>query len=431
MNRKPFKLPDDFLLGTATAASQIEGISRDTNWYTWAEQGNISDGTFPVPANDHWNRLEEDTELLAGLRVDTHRLSLEWARIEPEPGEFDAAAMDHYRKEIGMLRDRGIVPLVTLHHFSNPVWFEKSGGWAGEEAADTFLRFAAHAAEGLSDLVSDWVTINEPNVYMILGHLSGIFPPGHKSLKEFLKGSRNMIMAHNQCYDLIHEKGAGKSDPKVGASHHVRLFDPASSGPLNRGVSRIYHRLGQDMYIRGMTEGRLVFPLGSGKPWGDGFRSDFLGLNYYTRDVLAFKFSAETLFTDLRNSKEAPVNDLGWEIYPEGLTRLIRRYYSRYKLPVWITENGTCDGKDRFRTPYIYDHLKNTADLINDGITVERYYHWTFIDNFEWNEGESAPFGLYALDFKTQDRTLRESGRFYADICKHKGVTGEMLERYF
>ena len=428
---EPFRLPDDFLLGTATAASQVEGVSRDTNWYAWAESGHIRDGTSPLRADDHWNRLEEDTGLLARLGVHTHRLSLEWSRIEPEPGSFDSAALDHYRGEIGMLLEHDIVPLVSLHHFSNPLWFEKNGSWPGKEAADTFFRFASRAVDALKDLVSDWVTINEPNVYLILGHLLGTFPPGHKSFGEFLRGTRNMISAHNRCYDMIREAyGSAGGEPMVGAAHHVRCFDPAKSDPFDRLLTSTYDRLAQDMFIRGMTEGKLIFPLGSDTLWGNGPRSDFFGINYYTRDILAFKFRPRTFFADPVEPKNAEVNDLGWEIYPEGLGRLITRYSERYGLPVWITENGTCDAADSFRTRYLYDHLKEAAKTIQKGQRVERYYHWTFIDNFEWNEGESARFGLYGNDFESQTRTLRRSGEFYSEICRNRGVTREMLSRY-
>jgi beta-glucosidase len=182
--------------------------------------------------------------------------------------------------------------------------------------------------------------------------------------------------------------------------------------------------------VRGTVEGRLIPPVGVGHPFGKGTFADFFGVNYYTRDRVRFVLNPRTYFGELRNTPGASENELGWELYPEGLYRVCRRYYLRYRIPIFITENGICDAHDVFRSRYIYDHLAQIRRLLDEEIVVNRYYHWTLMDNFEWLEGLSARFGLIHVDFQTQKRTMRESGRFYSEVCEKKSVTEAMLRRY-
>jgi beta-glucosidase len=468
-SKQTFDLPEWFLLGTATAALQIEGGDRNNSWYRWCEEGYIKDGSHCVRACDHWNRVDEDVELLRDLGCETYRMGLEWSRIEPEPGSFDIEALKHYRYEINTLLDTGIRPLVTLHHFSNPLWFEDRGGWTARDAAERFLNYVEVVVDYLGDLVSDWVTINEPNVYLSFGFLFGIWPPGERSIRGYIRGARQITLAHLRAYALIHERYSARVGdrverparaqrntvpPRVGAAHHMRLFDPARDHPADRLVARLYDRFFQQIFIQGMTEGRFPRPFpgsralraarqraqkaarasGGAQNARDAshtpLTSDFFGLNYYSRDMVRFAFEPAGAFGKTELPPDAPTNDLGWEIYPEGLLRTLRRIATYYPLPIFITENGTCDNDDRFRARFIHDHLSAVRSALDEGIDVRRYYHWSLMDNFEWLEGESARFGLIHVDYESGERRIRGSGRFYREICRNHGVTADTLARF-
>jgi beta-glucosidase len=216
----------------------------------------------------------------------------------------------------------------------------------------------------------------------------------------------------------------------VGVATYLTLFDPKHGNGQERWAAGMYERLFQDLFITGMCEGRLLAPLGSGYPLGEGRYFDFLGVNYYTRHIVGSRDCHTDLLGRLEVREGSQKNDLGWEIYPEGLQRVCKKYWDRYHAPIFITENGTADASDAFRSKYIYDHLLQVSRLIEDGVDVRRYYHWSLMDNFEWLEGLSAKFGIVAVDFETLERTIRMSGWFYADIVKHHGVTEKMLQQY-
>ncbi len=499
---KPFILPEHFLLGTATAATQIEGGDTNNNWYRWAQQGRVKDGSSPYTACDHLNHMEEDIELMRQMGNHTYRMGLEWSRIEPERGRFDGGGLELYRDLIQRVRDAGIRPLVTLWHFSHPLWFEDAGGWRRRAAVDDFLRYAEYAVRGLCDLVDDWITINEPGVYLVFSHVFGEWPPGRKSVLEYFRAARNLIRAHRRAYALIHrvagerrtsglreetgaqgnhatprhvtppddrprgvrlrhatppaaggrdaglpdttlpaagrradglpDDGPSAAGPKVGVAHHIRIFDPASRRVTDRALARFYTWAMQRLFLERMAGGRRRKSArgADGRPRGGKRWADFLGLNYYSREMIRVVPDPARGFGLRQPAAGAPVNELGWEIYPYGLYRAIRQVWSRYRLPVWITENGICDSTDRQRPRFILEHLAEVRRLIDEGIPVQRYYHWTLTDNFEWIEGTSARFGLIAVDFSTQQRALRESARLYGEICLRRAVTAEMIERH-
>ena len=424
---KPFKLPDDFLMGSATAATQIEGGDRNNTWYDWCEKGKILDGSSCLRANDHWNRVEEDVALIRKLNHKVYRMGLEWSRIEPKKGEFDTSAISHYRNEIEMLIQSGIKPLVTLHHFSSPLWLRSEGEFESEKAVGYFKRYTRYVVENLGDLVNEYITINEPNVYVANGYFFGTWPPGKKSLPLAVKVFKNMTLCHIASYRAIHEirKDRGfKGNTMVGVANHLRVFDPYSKNPLDWLAAKVMEHMFQGAIVKSMTSGRLRFPIGFGAPMGKGSFYDFIGINYYSRSAVRFKGFKDDVMPD------TPRNDLGWEIYPKGLYDLCKKTYQMYKAPIWITENGTCDREDAFRSDYIYQHLFEISRLRGEGIPVELYYHWTLMDNFEWVEGESARFGLIHVDYNTQKRTIRKSGEFYGQICLHNGVTQGMIDKY-
>ncbi|MGC3953820.1 MAG: family 1 glycosylhydrolase [Propionicimonas sp.] len=413
-----FALPG-LALGVATAATQIEGGDADTNWHRWADQpGRIKDGTTPRRAADHWNRVEQDTALLTELGVRHYRMGLEWARLEPSPGQFDRAAVNHYRDELAALRAAGITPLVTLHHFNNPGWFEADGGWESRHALTVFDRYVDFVLINLGDLVDEWITINEPNVYATQGWLDGGWPPGVTgSIRRAQRVMQTMATAHIRAYLTIHRAWP---QAKVGVANHLRAFAAKQRwNPLHRVSARGAEYLFQTALTRAFSVGRFLAPFVQPREIDPGRYYDFQGINYYTR-------SSVTGLAD-GVAKNVDVNDLGWEIHPEGLVEVAKWTHDQYPGPIWITENGTADAADAFRPLFLYEHLKAIAD---SDLPIERFYHWCFTDNFEWADGEGPRFGLVELDYGTQRRTVRDSGRFYADIIAEGGVTADAYRRW-
>ncbi|MDO5496057.1 MAG: glycoside hydrolase family 1 protein [bacterium] len=415
------------LLGTASAALQIEGNLPRTNWHDWAEAGHIADGTTPHPTTDHWNRWREDNELMADLGLQIARISVEWARIEPEEGRIDRAALERYREEIEDLRARGIRPMVTLHHFGNPGWLEDQGGFTVEESVGKFLGFVERVVSGLGDLVDDWVTINEPNVYATQGFMFGEGPPGETSWPKLRRVIRHLAVAHCEAYRMIHSllDGPGRS-VAVTFAHHVRHFEPMNPGnPLHRAFTRIddelFHRSVEKAFFSGIFDAFVGKPSREIEP---GRYADVIAVNYYSR----------TAVTGLKDGVFPGVEttDLGWEIYPEGIVEVSRVLHERYGLPIWITENGCADNGDadsleRFRCRFLLAHLEAMA---SSGLPFERYYHWCFVDNWEWSEGMVPRFGLVHLDRKTLARTPKPSARMFKELIQAGAITDEIRERY-
>ena len=416
------EFPQGFLLGVSSASAQIEGGEVGSNWNDWYHRGFIKDGSDPAVADDHWNRWREDCELMAALHLPIARLGIEWARVMPERGKPDEAVITRYRQELAYLKELGIRPLVTLHHFSNPMWFEEAGGFAKRENLEDFLDFARLCVRRFGDLVSDWITINEPNVYATNGYFYGSWPPGRKSFSQTFAVLENLAWCHIRCYTLLHEarEKMGFSDTMVGFANHLRVFDPENpKNPLHRAAAAVSEYLFQGAITEAMSTGVFRWPLHNRGKLPKGEYCDFHGLNYYTRSTV------RGLADGVRSN--SPRNDLGWEIYPEGMVRCAQKLEALFPRPIWVTENGTCDNQDTFRARYIYEHLEA---MLRAGRPVQRYYHWCFCDNVDWREGQRARFGLVHVDYATQVRTVKDSGKFYADLITNGGVTEAAYETY-
>lgn len=405
-----FRFPENFALGAASAATQVDGDCKESNWYDWYQKGHIKDGSDPDIATMHRKYLREDTELMAEMGIRHYRFGIEWARIEPREGEFQESEFLKIREEIELLQSHGITVLLTIHHFSNPIWFEQRGAFLSADCVPVFLRFTKKVVENLGDLVSEYITINEPNVYAVSGYFGGDFPPGENSMSKTLKVMKTLGECHRRAYEVIHKQREtmGYTDTKVGFAHHMRAFAPYQAGnPWHRLCCRISEKMFQ-------TDISKTYLLGTEKDPGQ--YADFLAINYYART--ASKGFADGTFPG------APVNDLGWEIYPVGIAECCAKLHALLpQLPIYITENGTADNHDTFRRHYLYDHLRA---LCESGLPVTRYYHWCFVDNFEWLEGFTARFGLVELNTKTMERTIKQSGEFYRQIIAYHGVSEEM-----
>lgn len=417
-----FKLKEDLLLGTATAATQIEGGDKNNNWAIFAAQGKVKDGTTPVRADDHYARFKEDIDLMAQMGLQIYRFGIEWSRVEPQQGVYSEEAIAHYREEIEYMLSKGIRPMLTLHHFTNPLWFEDMGAFEHKDSPEIFLSLVKKAVEAFGDLVGDYITINEPNVYCTNSLLFGEWPPEKKSLASVVNAFSNLTAAHIMAYGYIHEKRRemGFDNTVVSFANHLRVFEPKNKKkPLHCFYAWATEYLFQDAITTAMMTGKCRFPVLRRKGVKKGKYYDFIGINYYTRSCISG--FADGVRADCFK------NDLGWEIYHDGLLELSERLYEKYHAPVFVTENGTCDNTDSFRPRFIYDQLKLISQQENH---ITRYYHWSFIDNFEWKEGESARFGIVHVDYETQERTVKNSGKLYASIIQNGGVTAEAFDAF-
>jgi beta-glucosidase len=425
-----FHFPADFKWGVATAAHQVEGNNENNDWWSWEQEGNHIKGEGRSQlACDWWENAEADFDHAAAMGLNALRLSVEWSRIEPRPGEFNVSALARYAQMLRGLRERDIEPMVTLHHFTNPMWLVGRGGWENPETIPLFARFTRRVVEALGQYCDLWCTVNEPNVYGYLGYLEGIFPPGKSDLKTALYVIRNLLAAHAAAYREIH---AAQPHARVGLAHNMRIFDPANPRSLlDRRAAQMMDRVYNQAVLTALTQGRWMLPLGFGLALRLRRTLDWIGLNYYTRDLVAFdRTQRQTLFSRRLHAEDAELLDGGYgEFYPQGIFRCIRRL-SHLNLPIYVTEHGIPDDDDDQRPRHLLTHLHQMWRAIQFCYPVMGYYHWTLVDNFEWAEGWSLRFGLIALDPKTQARAPRRSANLYAEIARASAIAPQAIDTY-
>lgn len=414
------KFPDGFLWGAATSAHQVEGGNKN-DWSEW-EKANASrlaeeaktkwadwqQKKFPEMfekenyisgrACDHYNRYEADFDIAKSLGYNAHRFSIEWSRIEPEEGKFDEREIEHYRKVIKALKDRGIEPFVTLWHWTNPLWISKMGGWENRKTIGYFLRYAKKIVSEFPE-IRFWVAVNEPTVYGALGYIKGTQPPAKKNILKSKKVINNLIRAHKQTYDVIHSinKSALVSSP-----YSVNYWFPYENRIWNKLMSRIMN------YFEGHYLGKIKN------------KADFIALQYYRSITIGFKLGGNFLgIISNEMHDQDNVTDLNWKIYPEGIYYFLKKN-AKYNLPIYITENGIADADDSKREKFIKDHLFWVHKAISEGADVRGYFYWSLIDNIEFVEdrGFWPRFGLVEVDYKTMERRVRKSALEYAKICK-------------
>jgi beta-glucosidase len=327
------------------------------------------------------------------------------------------------------LQTRGIVPLVTLHHFTSPRWLAEQGGWEREETVDLFARFVRRVVEALSPHCDLWCTINEPNIYAYQSYLAGAWPPGRSDLGAAMQVMRNLLLGHGAAYRVIHEI---QPDGQVGLAHNMRIFDPARPrSPLDRLATAIFNRTWNQSLLNALNRGRWSPPLGLGFALKLRGTLDWIGLNYYTRELVAFdRTRSEAFFGRRFHADDAEMLDGGHgEFYPQGILRCLQRL-ARLDLPIYITENGVPDDDDDQRPRYLLTHLHQVWHAIQRCYPVMGYYHWTLVDNFEWTEGWALRFGLIALDPQTQIREPRLSAELYANVIRAHTITPQLIDRY-
>jgi beta-glucosidase len=427
MMRTIFSFPPGFLWGTATASHQVEGNNTNNNWYVWEREGHTQ-GNSGL-ACDWWGgRWKEDLDRAAALGQNTHRLSLEWSRIQPSPERFDEEALEYYALVLQGLRDRGLEPMVTLHHFTDPIWLGM-GAWETESTVDSFVKYVRKAVERLQGHCTLWCTINEPNVYTLLAYADNKFPPGKPDLRLALRVMANLLRGHAAAYKAIHEIQA---EARVGFAHHHRPMVPRYSWfPLDRLVCKLQFRVINEAFPYGIFSGVMPTPFGHIKvPEAKGTQ-DYFGLNYYSQDTVAFDPGKPgELFGRRYYPKGSDITESGMNInYPEGLYRSLQ-WALQFKVPIYITENGIEDDKDPLRRRYLAGHLYQVWRAIGNGCPVKGYYHWSLIDNFEWERGWTQRFGLWEMDPVAQVRRKRPSADFYGAISKENGLSREMVNTF-
>jgi len=428
--------PSNFLWGVSSAAHQVEGGNGNSQWASWEAAGRIKSGDQCGLACDWWKNAEQDFDLACGLGLNAVRLSVEWSRIEPEPDVWDDAALNRYWAMLMALRDRGLRPFLTLHHFSHPVWFEQRGGFLSSDAAALFLRFARRVVDALGGLCQDWVTFNEPNVYAALGYVLGEFPPGEKGkLITAVRILTAMARAHAATYHAIHEI---QPAARVGWAHNYVVFQPArAKSELDGLVTGLVNELFNESFLRLIEDGRLSFPLrlADGNTQQVRGTCDFVGLNVYSRFNVQFDLRhGSQLFGRVFVPGHVPQGDSGvdqpyGEAFPQAVRVAVERVSGMGK-PIYILENGVPDAEDRIRPWLMVNAVKEVQALIQEGHDIRGYFHWALTDNFEWSEGWKLRFGLYALDPATQERTARGSAEIYRSIAQHNGLSPELAATY-
>ena len=422
--------PRGFLWGTATAAHQVEGNNTNNNWWAWEQQpGHILNGHKSGLACDWWGgRWKDDMDRAAETGQNAHRFSIEWSRIQPAPDRWDENALDRY---LGMLRgmhERGLMPMLTLHHFSNPIWLEEQGGWENDDTPAKFAIFVRKAVEALKEYVSYWVTINEPNVYAYSAYSAGTFPPGVKNINTAFHVMANLTRGHAMAYQIIHQL---QPEARVGLSMNYRSFFPATANPLDKFVARTQSSIFNDLIPSAARDGKLRLPLRTVRvPEAIGTQ-DFLGVNYYSRDQVSFDITRGTeLFGRLYYPDGADLSATGFIANePEGFFEALK-WGLQFNIPMLVTENGVEDQSDQMRPRYIAKHIQQMWRAVNFNWPVRGYFHWSLVDNFEWERGWTQRFGLWGLDVETQTRTRRRSVDLYAEICKENGLSNAMVEKY-
>ncbi|CAN5441511.1 glycoside hydrolase family 1 protein [soil metagenome] len=406
--------PKRFLWGASTAAHQVEGGNHN-QWSVWelenakakAAQASYiydhyesweriaTDAKKPQnyvsgSATDHYNRYEEDFDLLESMNMNAYRFSIEWSRVETEKGSWNAQEIAHYKDKLASLKKRGIEPIVTLFHFTLPVWFAQMGGFEKRSNVKYFTRFAQKIVSELGTAVRLIITINEPEVYVLQSYVMQDWPPQQHSRIKAMWVYNNLAYAHNKAAKAIHRMSRRY---KVSIAKHSAYFYAGDDAWLSKLSAAISQYLSDDYFLKKVIR-----------------QCDFLGVNYYR----TFRIYGYRVHEDDRK-----VNDLGWHMAPDDIQYALERLYSKYKKPIIVTENGLADARDSDRKWWIEKTIRGMQNAMNNGVKIEGYIHWSLTDNFEWAFGKWPRFGLAEIDYSSGKRTLRPSAKWFGRVIKN------------
>ncbi len=387
-----YVFPKDFIFGTSTAAAQIE-TAFEHDWQgVKAKDGNIFDRT-----TDHELRLVEDANIISSL-APYYRMGLLWSKLQRAPhAPLHVETVLEYKAFLKDLKSKGVKIMMVLHHFTNPIWFAKQGGWEKLENINYWIDFAKKTIDAFADDVALWNTFNEPNVYASNGWITGYFPPFKNNPVKAAIVVKNMGRAHDEIYSYIKQRHPNQP---VGISHNAVVFTSENIlGWFPERLSDWWFMEWVPKYFENV---------------------DFFGMSYYARvshDPMPITFmnSPEKL------KKLGKAHDDMWEYHPEGLRTCINRYWNKYKKPIIITESGVADSTDALRQRAIVDYAKILHEALQDGIDIRGYFWWSTWDNFEWNLGSAMRFGLYECNNETKDRTKRPSAEVFRKLA-HYGM---------
>ena len=426
--------PDDFVWGAATAAYQIEGATAEDGrvpsiWDTFSgTPGKVANGDTGDRATDHYHRVSDDIALMSELALGAYRFSIAWPRIVTSPGVVNEAGLDFYDRLVDALLEAGITPFPTLYHWDLPQWAQTRGGWPARDTTKHFADYAGIAAERLGDRVRHWATLNEPWVVADHGHLTGEHAPGHTDTGEYLAASHHLLLAHGLAVDRIRDAAPGAH---VGIVLNFEPKHAASDHPYDVRAAWLEHAKMNAWFLDPLTGRGYPLPAIHDLGWdqeevldGDleviGATIDFLGINYYTREIVDSVGSPTRLRSDRRTAMD-------WEVYPEGLFEILTWVTREYDLPaLYVTENGAAydDGTgtppfdDTERVAFLHDHLTMAARALEGGVPLKGWFVWSLLDNFEWAHGYGKRFGIVRVDYDTFERTPRASARWYADLVR-------------
>ncbi|MDN4482551.1 glycoside hydrolase family 1 protein [Demequina lignilytica] len=463
--------PAGFLLGSATAAYQIEGAVAEGGrgasiWDTFTRTpGTITGGDTGDVACDHYHRWESDVEMMVELGLEAYRFSIAWPRVQPAgTGAFNPEGIAFYRRLVERLVERGITPMVTLYHWDLPQALEDSGGWLSRDTIDAFVVYATRMVEELGDLVTHWATFNEPWVSSFVGYATGSHAPGRVDDEEGLTAAHHLLLSHARAYRAIKETRPDLQVGIVNNSHTPRPWDP--SNPADRAASAHIDALANGMFHQPFLDGTYPEVLRPNTAhltdWSfvhDGDLEemrgavDWFGLNYYASHVVrhnpakgAATSDVATLADGHKAGSSSPwpgdeeiefmrppgeLTAMGWNIDPGALTAQLLRLQREAGLPIYVTENGSAwddqvdgDGRirDRDRTRYLRAHLQAVLDAIDEGADVRGYMAWSLMDNFEWAQGYAKRFGIVHVDYDTQVRTWKDTAYWYREAIRARGI---------
>ncbi|MEA2007095.1 MAG: glycoside hydrolase family 1 protein [Patescibacteria group bacterium] len=392
------EFPKGFLWGVAHSSHQVEGNNDNNDWWEWEEKGKTKERSGR--ACDSWNRYPIDHQLVEELGAGGLRMSLEWSRIEPEEGKFSDEAIEHYRKVLRDLKKRNVKRVVTLWHWTLPIWFSHKYGWHKRESIEYFTKYCEKVISALGEEIDIFLTINEPTVPLSAGYFADKFPPGKKNPLLFKKARANMIEAHKGCYEII--KKQYKNLP-VGITQLYNFFEPFNERSIiYKYITEKIGSFNNHYFLDAIND-----------------YQDIIGIDYYFHDKIKFNLKFPYYKTHNINEK---VSDFGWEIFPRGIYEVSMDAWERYNKPIYIFENGVADEKDSFRSEFIKGHLNWLHKALKRGADIRGYFHWSLLDNFEWCEGFSKKFGLCEMNYETMERKPRPSYYYYQKIIKQNGI---------
>ncbi len=434
--------PEHFTWGVATSAFQIEGAADADGkgpsiWDDFCRvPGVIADASDGRQACEHYQRWADDLDLVADLGVDAYRFSISWPRVQPlGSGAFNEAGFAFYERLVDGMLARGLKPFLTLNHWDLPSALQARGGWENRDTVQCFVDYACEVARRLGDRVTSICTHNEPWVIAVLGHESGIFAPGIKSRAAAIQVAHHLFLSHGLALSAMRAQGC-KAD--MGIVLNLSPINAATDSESDQAAARRADGGGLRWYVEPLLKGEypadVLQELGADAPRilpGDmpsiQVPLDFLGVNYYMRSVVS---AGEPW--DLKTSGNE-ITDMGWEVYPQGLTELLLRLHRDYTLPpIFITENGAAfpdevinqQVHDSQRQRYIARHIAATLEAMRQGVRVDGYFVWSLLDNFEWSSGYAKRFGIVRVDYDTQARSLKDSALWYRNFLTSKRKPG-------